>query len=134
MTDSEKIMEVMLANNQMDGVARYLSRGRRLQSLDEPTLKQLWIDEVWRAVRERGGDRVLREEICAELSLRRINRVELPSDLQAAMQAAIDKRWNLPNLWWTLETKLLLPLNAYWQSQRIEAQHMVSRPLSKVDH
>jgi hypothetical protein len=35
---TDDIVEAMLANEQMDGVARYLSGGRRLQSLDETTL------------------------------------------------------------------------------------------------
>lgn len=95
---TDKIVETVLANEQMDGVARYLSRGRRLQSLDEPTLKQLWIDEVWRGLREKAGDSVLREEICAELSLRHINRVELPSELQAALEQAVGSPDSLAGL------------------------------------
>jgi hypothetical protein len=42
-----------------------------------------------RAPRERAGDSALREEICAELSLRGINRVELPPDLQATIDQTI---------------------------------------------
>jgi hypothetical protein len=87
----DKILNAMLANEQMDSVARYLSQGRRLQSLDEATLKRLWIDELWRALRESGLDSVLRQEICAELSLRGIKRVELPPDLKTTMKQAMEQ-------------------------------------------
>jgi hypothetical protein len=88
----DKILNAMLENEQMESVARYLSRGRRLQSLDEATLKRLWIAELWRALRE-SLDRysVLRQEICAELSLRGIKRVELPPDLKATMKQTMER-------------------------------------------
>jgi hypothetical protein len=87
----DKILNAMLGNEQMESVARYLSRGRRLQSLDEATLKRLWIDELRRALRESDDDSVLRQEICAELSLRGIKRVELPPDLKATIKQAIER-------------------------------------------
>jgi hypothetical protein len=93
----DEILNAVLRNEEMESVAQYLSRGRRLQSLDEAALKQLWTDELWRALRERNGDR-LREEICAELSLRRINRVELPSELQAAIEQAMGSSESLEGL------------------------------------
>ena len=68
-------------------VARYLSRGRPLQSLDERTLKRLWIDELRRIFRKGSGASELSEEISAELSLRGIKRVDLPADLRAAIEA-----------------------------------------------
>jgi hypothetical protein len=55
-----------------------------LQSLDDAALKQLWVDEVRRALRERNG--MHREDIGSELSLRGIRRIELPPDLQATIQ------------------------------------------------
>jgi hypothetical protein len=85
----DTFLNAMLGNEQMESVARYLSRGRRLQSLDEVALKRLWIDELWRALRD--GDSALRQEICAELSLRGINRVELPPDLKATMSQAMER-------------------------------------------
>ena len=48
----DEILNAVLRNEEMESVAQYLSRGRRLQSLDEAALKQLWIDELWRALRE----------------------------------------------------------------------------------
>jgi hypothetical protein len=86
----DEILNAMLGNEQMESVARYLSRGRRLQSLDEVTLKRLWIDELRRALRESDDDSVPRQEICAELSLRGIKRVELPPALKATIKQAID--------------------------------------------
>ena len=68
----EDILDAMLGNEQIESVARYLSGGCRLQSLDEATLERLCIDELWRALRETDCDRMLRQEICAELSLRGI--------------------------------------------------------------
>jgi hypothetical protein len=58
----DKILNAMLGNEQMESVARYLSRGRRLQSLDDATLKRLWIAELWRALRESDRDSVLRQK------------------------------------------------------------------------
>jgi hypothetical protein len=87
----DKILNAMLGNEQMESVSRYLSRGRRLQSLDEATLKRLWIAELWRALRESDRDSVLREEICAELSLRGIKRVELAPDLKTTMKQAMER-------------------------------------------
>jgi hypothetical protein len=92
----DKILDVMLGNEQMECVARYLSGGRRLQSLDEATLKQRWIDELWRMLRESEADSVLRQEIFAELSLRGINRVKLPPDLAAIMKQAMGPS---PEVW-----------------------------------
>jgi hypothetical protein len=90
----DKILDAVFRNEQMESVARYLSRGRRLQSLDEATLRQLWIDELRQIFREGSGASVTSEEISAELSLRGIKRVELPPDLKAAMEidAAKTKR------------------------------------------
>jgi hypothetical protein len=88
----DEILNAMLANEQMESVAGYLSRGRRLQSLNEATLKRLWIDELWRALRESDSDGVRRQEICAELSLRGIKRVELPPELKAAFKKQMIER------------------------------------------
>jgi hypothetical protein len=88
MTDKDQIiLEAMLANEEMDRVARYLSRGRPLQLLDEPLLKRLRIDELRRLFREGSGTSASSEDISAELSLRGIKRVELPPDLKAAIKS-----------------------------------------------
>jgi hypothetical protein len=84
---NEAIIEAFLASEDMDCVARYLSRGRRLQSLDDPTLKRRWIVALRRAFHHRVDTSAARADISAELSLRGIRHVELPPDLKAAIQA-----------------------------------------------
>ena len=88
-TAGDFVVTMALANEQLDGVARYLSRGRRLHSLDEAALKQLWIDEVRRALHKRTFNSMLMDDIGSELSLRGIKRIELPPELHAAVMQGV---------------------------------------------
>jgi hypothetical protein len=84
---NEVIIEAFLASEDMDCIARYLSRGRRLQSLGDSTLKQRWIVALRRSLHHCVENSAAREDISAELSLRGIRHVELPLDLKAAILA-----------------------------------------------
>ncbi|HEY1803742.1 MAG TPA: hypothetical protein VGG45_04625 [Terracidiphilus sp.] len=81
----DEIVKAVLGNYKIESIARYLSLGRPLQSLDEATLKQRWIDELRRALREKDGNSALSEKVCAEASLRG-GTLELPPDLQATLE------------------------------------------------
>ena len=69
---------------------------------------------------------MLREEICAELSVRRINRVELPSDLQAAIEQEIGFPGSLAGL----ADKII---NAFERIGKAKELSALFAPRSKVD-
>lgn len=82
----DKVIEALVASDEVDRVARYLSRGRHLQSLDEPTLRQLWLGQIRQHLRDGSGLDASTEDVSAELALRGISTVELPPDLKVAIK------------------------------------------------
>ena len=75
-------VEERLAAEQVENEAGYLAGGRRFQRLTSAALKKRWIAVLRRDL---GADRHRRTEmddLSAELSLRKISKVDLPQDVR----------------------------------------------------
>jgi hypothetical protein len=90
-SDLERL-EAFLASERMENEISYRSRGRHLEKVTEADLKRRFVKCLRREFNIDRSRRTEMQDISAELSLRGINRVEIPADLREELSADISKR------------------------------------------
>jgi hypothetical protein len=86
-----KMLEARLLVERMENEVAYRSRGRRFQPLTDAALKQRWLRCLRRQFGVARRRRTELDDRAAELSLRGIQNVPLPPDLQELITANIRK-------------------------------------------